>query len=235
MIPDSEHNEILVGDTLYQISLNYEWREVLIPFVIEAINAIAAAIDDPTDLTTFENRANALIEDFYDEDFVVEGFVIGDVKWIPHDTIPANWLLCDSTVHDRVDYPDLYAILTEFQIDADTFNVPNLHNRFLLGNESLANPVGVAAGSNTKTLSLVNIPPHAHTMAHTHGLKASNAGGAAFGPSGASNVNSVNSTYQTQATSTPDTGNAGGSGGVVQAFDNMPANVGGRFIIKALP
>jgi len=161
-----------------------------------------------------------------------EGFQIGDVKWIPHDTIPANWLLCDSTVHNRVDYPDLYTLLTEFQIDADTFNVPNMHNRFPLGNEVLANPVGVEAGNANVTLSDANVPPHVHTMAHTHTVPRHNAGSGTMMIASASGGTTVNAT--TSQPSNPNTGSFGGSGGIQTAFSVMNPNVGGRYIIKAL-
>jgi len=162
---------------------------------------------------------------------VSEGFQIGDVKWIPHDTIPTNWLLCDSTVYERVDYPALYDLLTEFQIDADTFNVPDLHNRFPIGNEVLANPVGVEAGSANVTLGETNMPPHTHTMAHTHTVPRHSSG------SGTMMIASVSGNITANAftgqPNTPNTGSAGGSGGVPVAFSVMNPNIGGRYIIKA--
>ena len=65
MIPDSDHNETLAGDTLYSVSLNYQWRKIVIPFVISGMEQIAAAIEDETERQEFEARYGALIDDFY--------------------------------------------------------------------------------------------------------------------------------------------------------------------------
>jgi len=230
----NDHNEALAGDVLTSLFINYEWRRLISDALQSHADTIIPNLDDSL-VDDYRNKFQALIDDLYSEEIAVvsEGYAIGDVKWIPHDTIPANWLLCNSTVHNRVDYPELYDLLTEFQIDADTFNVPNLHNRVLLGNEVLAQPIGIAGGASSVTLSLTNIPPHSHTMAHTHGLKASSGAGAVNPTPQGTSANAVNSATQTQASSAANTGNAGGSGGVVEAFYIVPSNVNGRFIIKA--
>lgn len=65
MIPTSEHDEALAGDTLFSASLNYEWRRIVIPAIIARLDVIAATIDDETDRQDFELRCGALIDDLY--------------------------------------------------------------------------------------------------------------------------------------------------------------------------
>jgi len=229
-------------------TITYTTRCVTMPDIPEFINLIGGLLFQATrpsfwmlsgDMTPDE--AAILVQDalaLYDATEVcnVDTTPVGNMMIIPHDTVPDKWLLCHgTTVYDRVDYPDLYALLTEFQIDADTFNLPNMSSRFPYGYLSSGEPVGTEGGQAQATLSLTNVPPHTHTMAHTHGLKASNASGGSFGATGAANVNAVNSTHQTQAVSTPDTGSSGGSGGVVQAFAIVNPYVRMKYIIKALP
>lgn len=67
MIPNSGHNEALAGDTLYSVSLNYEWRKIIVAAVNQHLDALAATIEDESDLEDFEVRSGALLEDFYDD------------------------------------------------------------------------------------------------------------------------------------------------------------------------
>lgn len=65
MIPDSEHDEALTGDTLFSASFNYEWRRIVIPAIIYRLDTLAATIEDETDRQEFEVRCGALIDDLY--------------------------------------------------------------------------------------------------------------------------------------------------------------------------
>ena len=75
-------------------------------------------------------------------------------------TIPDNMLLCDGAVYDRVDYPCLYAVLSDaYIIDPDTFSVPDLVDKFIMGAEEAE---GADGGEEGVTLSIDEIPSHAH-------------------------------------------------------------------------
>jgi len=78
-------------------------------------------------------------------------------------------LLCDGSTYLRVDYPELYeAIHVNYQVDADTFTVPNLRGKFPLGeNDDLV--LSSEGGSFEETLDIIHMPVHSHSNApHNH-------------------------------------------------------------------
>lgn len=82
---------------------------------------------------------------------------------------PVGTLLCDGSTYLRQDYPNLYAVLdSAFIIDADSFQVPDLRDKFAMG-ESAAAPIGTTGGSASLTQTIDQMPAHSHTNApHTH-------------------------------------------------------------------
>lgn len=89
---------------------------------------------------------------------------LGEVKATAATTIPDGCLLCDGSIYDRVDYPDLYAVLSPaFIVDADTFQVPDLRDKFISGAGS-SGDIGTTGGAATVTLSESQIPSHTHTI-----------------------------------------------------------------------
>lgn len=77
--------------------------------------------------------------------------------------IPDGYLLADGSIHNEVDYPELYAYLGGA---AGTFEVPNLQGRYLYG-ASVARPLGTQFGTDSETLGITQIPPHEHLI-HEH-------------------------------------------------------------------
>lgn len=92
-------------------------------------------------------------------------------------TPPSHTLACDGANYARADYPNLYAALdAAFIIDADTFEVPNLNNRFVFGADlgSGSFPVGTVGGEQDVTLDITQVPTHTHTdLGHTHAEESS--------------------------------------------------------------
>jgi microcystin-dependent protein len=83
--------------------------------------------------------------------------------------IPVGMLLCDGSVYQRADYPLLYAAIDPgYHIDADSFTVPDLQDRFVLG----AGPVHAEnsiGGSFEITQTIAQMPNHSHsTDPHSH-------------------------------------------------------------------
>lgn len=83
-------------------------------------------------------------------------------------------LECDGSVYLRADYPTLYEKLDPaFIIDADSFSVPDLRGRTIIGagtGASLsARTPGETGGSESVTLAVSQMPAHSHTtQPHTH-------------------------------------------------------------------
>lgn len=86
--------------------------------------------------------------------------MLGDIRMIARDV--AAWeLVCDGATYNRVDYPDLYAVLdAAYILDADTFRVPDLMDRFPLG----ALIVAQSGGASSHTLTEAEIPSHNHVV-----------------------------------------------------------------------
>jgi hypothetical protein len=69
-VPDSEHNEALDGDTLFNVSFNFQWRRLVVQELSTSMFRIAATIDDDSEREVFENRVGVMLQDFYDEEIV---------------------------------------------------------------------------------------------------------------------------------------------------------------------
>jgi len=80
------------------------------------------------------------------------------------------WLLVSGQSLSKADYADLYAdIGGTFGETATTFNLPDLSDTYLTGAGTLG--VGATGGSNNFTLSVSQMPSHAHPVVdagHTH-------------------------------------------------------------------
>jgi len=93
----------------------------------------------------------------------IEGCImIGSVAAFATTTLPDNYLLCDGAEYDREDYPALYAVLgAAYIIDADTFTVPSLENRVVVGAGDVYS-VGDEGGAADVTLAVSELPAHDH-------------------------------------------------------------------------
>jgi microcystin-dependent protein len=95
--------------------------------------------------------------------------LVGLIMPVMTSSAPAGTLVCDGTTYLRADYPNLYAVLdAAFILDADSFVVPDLRDRFVMGTSATATP-GTTGGSGETTLTVGQLPAHTHTtQAHTH-------------------------------------------------------------------
>lgn len=89
--------------------------------------------------------------------------MIGSIVAILNNTTPENMLLCDGSNFDRVDYPELYAVLpSALIVDPDTGKTPDLRETFVL-----ASGVTIAehstGGSDEHTLATNEMPAHTHS------------------------------------------------------------------------
>jgi microcystin-dependent protein len=98
---------------------------------------------------------------------------LGSIVMFAGNTPPANWLLCDGEEYNRVDYPDLFALIGISFGDGDgstTFDLPYMQGFFACGN-SATKSIGITGGGSL-TLSTANLPSHTHAIStqatHTH-------------------------------------------------------------------
>lgn len=97
--------------------------------------------------------------------------------------MPQGTLLCDGSTYLRADYPNLYdAIDASLHIDADSFVVPDLRDRFVLG-AGTGHAAYTTGGSFDHTQSIAEMPAHSHsTQPHAHAESAAAPTAIAIGP-----------------------------------------------------
>ena len=98
---------------------------------------------------------------------------IGSVTMFAGATAPTGWLICNgASLATTGAYAALFAIIGyAFGGSGASFNLPNLQGVFPLGASSTI-ALGAAAGAYSYTISLANLPAHAHPITdvpHTHG------------------------------------------------------------------
>jgi microcystin-dependent protein len=127
-----------------------------------------------------------------------------------------------------VEYPLLYdAIKVVFRIDDDTFFVPDLRNKFLLGEDEYQ-PMGSSGGEQNVTLDISEMPEHTHTNSpHAHseiGAVSTIINGGLEAPASAATPLPTTTGFETVVID-----NAGGG----QAHNNMPPYVTIGYVIVA--
>ena len=147
--------------------------------VIAAVNDVLAYLtgesvwETETEDEEFEMRAmmtEMLFIYFEGEDVMPAGLVapfVGEVA-------PTGWLLCNGAQYERSQFPELYNVLPAvFHVDSDTFALPDLRGRTVVG-AGLSAPlssrtIGDTGGTETHTLSSAEMPSHTHTQnSHNH-------------------------------------------------------------------
>lgn len=85
-------------------------------------------------------------------------------------TLPSGWLLCDGSLKNKTDYPDLFTILnsTYGPQTSDKFHLPNFINNFPKGDS--INLAGDTGGQKDFAITKENLPPisHSHSIGHDH-------------------------------------------------------------------
>ena len=222
MIPTSAHNEALSGDTLYSAFLNYEWRKIVLPFIIAGMEQLAASIEDESDKQDFEVLYGAMIDDFYNEE-IVDGTPVGSIVAYPDDTPPsAKWLYLNGQSLLQAAYPELYTLIGNFYTvpPSEThFNIPDFRDKNMRGATN-GLVIGTAVGADTHALSIAELPAHSHQQRANTGT-----GGA---------IAALRRVADTTGAPTNDA-NTTGSTGNGDAHNNIPRSILMAYMIKALP
>ena len=124
--------------------------------------------DNPTDTVsdadwdTIESYVDQLL---YEAKTPMIGMII---PYMTADPAP-NVLPCDGATYNRVDYPNLYDVLDSFFIiDADTFKVPDLRGKTIIGTGEgsglSARSIGDEGGEELHQLTVSELASHDHTI-----------------------------------------------------------------------
>jgi microcystin-dependent protein len=146
---------------------------------------------------------------------------VGDVKMTACALPPTGWLACNGALVERAAYAALFAAIgTSYGAGdgASTFALPNMKGRVPVGLDTAQtefNTLGKAGGNKTHTLTISEMPNHAHNYNDTYGVQ--NLEGTF------NNANACDETERWETTSY--------SGGG-QAHNNLQPYVSVNFVIK---
>lgn len=99
-----------------------------------------------------------------------DGPIIGEIRIWPSTTVPAGWQICDGTSLSKTTYSELDNVLScAYGCDVETFNVPNLDGRVVVGRDvSKTQFDGFAetGGEIAHTLTINEMPAHDHSSSN---------------------------------------------------------------------
>lgn len=143
----------------------------------------------------------------------------GALLWRPLSSVPDGYLVANGQAVSRTTYANLFAVYGTTFGDGDestTFNLPNMQAKFALGaGAGSSYPVGSTGGVEQHTLTLAEMPAHAHTYQR-------------YTPAGPANDNPVDGTNNDGGYEVVSTGSAGST----QAHNNMPPYLAGLWLVK---
>lgn len=165
----------LTPDTL---PLTESCRRLLIPDDPAIIAAVKGAINELSNPANWEQFGSVPPEAIayrmllMFEKFAESDCMLGTIQAHAFQTLPENLLPCDGGIYDRDDYPELWQKLnnhaSDLIIDVDTFQTPDLRNRFIYGANDPVDILG-SGGTTEHTLTTDEMPAHSHTtQPHSH-------------------------------------------------------------------
>lgn len=88
---------------------------------------------------------------------------LGEIKLVGYNFEQSGWLLCQGQTLSIAQYSALFAVIgTNYGGDGvSTFNIPDLRGRAVVGIGS-SNALGQVYGSESKSLTVANLPAHNH-------------------------------------------------------------------------
>lgn len=139
------------------------------PFLVQRYNWLDKSnpLDTISDIEwdTIQSYVDGLL-------YEVKNPMIGYIMAYATESPPANVLPCDGQSYLRADYPELFAVLSSaFIVDGDTFVVPDLRGRTVIGSGSgsglTSRSTGDSLGEENHQLSENELASHSHTIGYT--------------------------------------------------------------------
>lgn len=143
-----------------------DWYSLLIGAMSRLYRADYWATDDEDELRELsETVLNAIAASL--DDRGCEMRILGEIVAYAGAVPPAGWLLCDGSIFQRADYPELYDLLGDaYGPTSETQSVlPNLRARVPVGRASGDadfGSLGNVGGEKTHTLTVGEMPVHNH-------------------------------------------------------------------------
>jgi microcystin-dependent protein len=88
--------------------------------------------------------------------------MLGTVQAVIRETLDSSMLICDGSVYNKSDYPQLWDVWPSAMKDVSTLTLPDLRNLFLVG-ATLDYSLGDTGGEAEHTLSESEMPSHVHS------------------------------------------------------------------------
>jgi microcystin-dependent protein len=105
----------------------------------------------------------------YDE-YRMNNPLVGTIFPYVSNTLPTNALACSGQTLLKADYPELWAVMdAAWGVDSTHFVLPDLRARVIIGSSGAApgtltpKAMGATGGEESHTLSVAEMPTHAHT------------------------------------------------------------------------
>lgn len=109
--------------------------------------------------------------------YEVKNPMIGYIMPYMTESPPPNVLPCDGAIYLREDYPELYEVIASvFIVDSDSFTVPDLRGRTVIGagdgSGLTSRNVGESFGEESHQLTVGELASHSHSIELTTGVPA---------------------------------------------------------------
>lgn len=154
-------------------------RRVLIPDApqfVEAVNEVLSLLTYPDvwqagDGTLTAQECAIQMATMWNEYRKDHLCMLGVIVPIATAEVPDGMLLCDGSTYEKVDYPDLFAVINpNLILSATTFKTPDLRGRFIMAAGDGDHPEYSIGGEYQHALVQTEMPFHEHLIEpHTHG------------------------------------------------------------------
>lgn len=205
------------------------------PQVTMDVSFDALAYEAPADIVRVWGKPGSYFLLDYYSGAPNAGMIIGvPMPWLTA-TPPTKCVILDGATYSRYEYPALFALWGTFFNTggeaATDFRVPDGRGRMLIGADGTIT-LGSKGGDKTKVITAANLPPHAHTISHTHGIARQT--NAYTGGTGGTNLAlGQNADFSNGGTMAASTSSSGNGPGTSAPMDVLNPYLGVNWIVRA--